>query len=251
MIGIKIGIVAEGGGDSITIKHLVSAYFQKKYEGKCDIEFKSVQPYVDNTSLSGYSAGGWEQVYKWCLNNPPEYRSTSLFGQPLFADGMDEQNYSALIIHMDADICEVIGNKSDVEPVPTAADPAEVRGLFIENVLTKWLWPHGEDVEDLRHVVAPAVESIEAWLVAGLCEDEVDPENHADIQRKLAELDYSVVRKRSIPKGIKCTSKSAANFERLARFAAPNVGRIVEYCPHFKKVVDRTQDFIQTELEAA
>lgn len=247
---ITIGIIAEGGGDCVVIGSLLSAYVKTLNLKNCAIHFKGIQPYVDNTSRSEYSEGGWEQIYKWCISNPPDARSEVFFGVPLFADGMDEHNCSALIVHMDADICEAIGDKTSVVPVPKAGASASVRGKFIADVLGEWLWPEGFNI-DSRHIIAPAVESIEAWLVAGLCEEDIAPELDQDIQRRLAELDYSVVRRRPVPKNIKKTDKSARNFRKIAEHASPNISRIADRCPHFRAAAIKTETFIRSELQAS
>jgi hypothetical protein len=247
---ITVGIVAEGGSDCVVLETLLTAYFDKVPARDFSLSFKNLQPYTDNTSKSGYSEGGWEQVYKWCLGNPPQDRANALFGAPLFADGMDEFQCSALLVHMDADICEKIGDKSNIDPVPSLTQSTAVRGKFIYETLSSWLWPD-EKKEDLRHILVPAVESTEAWLVAGLSEEDKDPECDHDIQRKLAALDYSVVKGRPVPKDIKRPNKQAENFKKISGVAAGNIMRVIERCPHFELTVRKVIALIELEMEIA
>jgi hypothetical protein len=250
MKDIKVGIVTEGGSDCVVLETLLLAYFKKAPVDNFSLSFKNLQPYVDNTSKSGYSEGGWEQVYKWCIGNPPQERISTLFGGPLFADDMDDFQCSALLVHMDADICEKIGDKSNVVPVPDKTQSAQIRGKFISETLAYWLWPDAPN-EDHRHILVPAVESTEAWLVAGLSDDTEDPEGDHDIQRHLAELDYSVVKGRPVPKNIKKPNKQAENFRKISEVAAGNVMRIIERCPHFELTVRKIVALIDFELKVA
>ncbi|ELX11844.1 hypothetical protein Jab_1c04320 [Janthinobacterium sp. HH01] len=238
MKDIKIGVVAEGPSDRIAIENLLRAYFRHKNIKKSELSFKSVQPYVDNTSKSGFSEGGWLWVYKWCVANPIEERESKYFSAGLFADDMDEFSCSALLVHMDADICEEIRDLTDLKPVPTKEDGAQMRGDFISGTLNQWLWPTGP-VIDARYIVAPAVESIEAWLVAGLSAEDHEPETNVEIQKRLAHLDYLVVKKRPIPQNIKKPDKSVNNFNKISMTASENVARIAEKCPHFKMAAEK------------
>lgn len=235
---IRVGVVAEGPSDCVVLDQLLSGYFSRTLPAVVALKFKNVQPYVDNTSNSGYSEGGWEQVYKWCLSNPPGERENAFFGPPLFADDMDDMQCDVLMVHMDADICGAIGSKSSITPIPSEGSLPAVRGKFISDTVQAWLWPDGIG-DQSRHIIVPAVESTEAWLVAGLSNEDSDPENDHDIERRLAELDYLLVKVRPVPKGIKKPNKSAANYAAIARHAVKNVMRIAARCDHFRSAVDK------------
>lgn len=229
MSDITFGVVAEGPSDLVILKR----FLRKIYEsGGRSFLFKDLQPYVDNTSNTGFSEGGWQLVYKWCIAHPPEIRENSLFSTPLFADDMDEFQCDALIVHMDSDICSEIGDKTNVKPVPGENEVPSQHGAFIEATLNEWLWPDGLQ-DDKRYVLAPAVQSIEAWLVAALSQTDLNPEEDRFIQRRLAELDYEVVRKKPLPKNIKSIKKSISNYERVVTVAEKNVNTIRDRCPHF------------------
>lgn len=230
----SIGVVAEGHTDQLVIRELVNAYMAKIHEIPCQIEFKDFQPNQDRTS--GSKEGGWAMVYKWCLQNTTEIRESTYFGQGLFANELDKFTCDALLIHMDSDICEKIGNKSNVTPVPTSNSTPDERGKFIKQVIEGWLWD-----SDKRHgiyIISPAVESTETWLAVGLAEDLADPESVQDIQRILAELDYEIIKRKVAPKGISKPSKSVKNYKNIVNFASPNVSRIYNQCGHFKSMID-------------
>ncbi len=241
---IKIGIVAEGGSDSIVIQGLLRSYIKKSGAfPDCELKFLNLQPYIDNTSRSRFSEGGWMQVFKWCISNPPQERRVAYLGDGLFSDGMDAFNCSALVIHMDADICDKIGDKTTVTPVPQKTHVPATRGRFIADVLNEWLWPPGE-VSDQKHLISPAVESTEAWLVAGLSEEDNLPESDHDIQKRLAELDHIVIRNSPVPKDLKKPKKSFVNYMKITNFASDNIDRILLKCPHFKAMVDQVAQIV-------
>lgn len=236
MRSVTLGVVAEGPSDLVVLEHLLGKIYPST--GENSLVVRNLQPYVDNTSRTGFSEGGWQLVYKWCMANPPEIREDSLFSTPLFADDMDAFQCDALVMHMDSDICSEIGDKTNVAPVPGINDKPNVHGEFIEATLTEWLWPEGPK-QDKRYILAPAVQSIEAWLVAGLSDFDVSPEENGDIQRRLAELDYQVIRKTSLPDKIKSIKKSVKNYERVVAVARENIDRIKDRCPHFFEMLRR------------
>ena len=247
---ITLGVVAEGPSDYVVIKNLLGTYVASKKIENCLLTFKSLQPYVDNTSKSGYSEGGWLLVYKWCLSNTPGERENKYFSKGLFADDMDEFRCSALLVHMDADICTEIRDKTTLLPVPSQNDDPITRGSFISGTVANWLWPDGW-VNDPRYIIAPAVESTESWLVAGLSDEDVAPETNSEIQQRLAHLDYLIVRKKPIPQKIKNPNKSASNYEKISLVASENIARIIDRCPHFKLVADKAIDFLSASMMRA
>lgn len=228
----KIRIIAEGRTDQLVIKELAKAYLEEQSTIDCEIEFVEEQPTADRTS-----GGGWGMIYKWCLSNPPQERETIYFGAGLFANDMDGLACDGLLIHMDADICEEIGDKTSISPAPSRNASPETRGIFIKQVIEEWLWP-GQSVRNAKHIIAPAVEAIEAWLVAGLSDEDIDPESNHDIQKRLAELDHVVVRNAAIPSDLKKPKKDINNYKKILRVAKQNSGRIFDRCPHFKAMVN-------------
>lgn len=226
MTVIRIGLVAEGITDQVVLENLVGAYFRTA-RPDVTLQFKNLQPSPDGTS--GDKEGGWELVYKWCLNNTPEIRRSQFFGGGLFADDMDALECDLILVHLDADICGVIGDKSHLPPLADAAT-AEDKGVYLSNTIHLWLWPSGE-AEDDRHYTAPAVESVETWLVAALSED-ASPESNQTVLRRLVEIDFGLKGKECPPEAKKI-NKSKNNYIRVARKAAENVATLPARCPHF------------------
>lgn len=229
---LKIRVVAEGSTDQLVIKELTNAYLSIQPDIDFEIEFIEEQPTSDRSS-----GGGWLKVYKWCLSNSPQERDAIFFGGGLFANDMDGSACDALLIHLDSDICEGIGVHTNISPVPNRADPPELRGAFIKRVIEGWLWPEISDKTD-KHIIVPAVESIETWLVAGLSEVEINPETNHDIQKRLAELDHIVVRKVSIPITLSKPRKEISNYRKILGVAKQNPSQIAEKCPHFRFMID-------------
>lgn len=229
----KVGLVSEGCTDHLVIKTLLSAHLNTIPELECNLEFIDLQPHIIDATSRKYSDGGWEQVYKWCLANPAEERRSLYLGSGLFDDDMDPLRCDLLVVHMDADISEQIGDKSNIVPVPNRADGSAARGTYIKAVVNTWLWPDNETPDGL-HIIAAAVESTEAWLVAGLTDEITSPETYDDIQTKLAILDHTVIRKKPVPPGIKSPKKTISNFQKIADAASANIERIRDRCPHFE-----------------
>lgn len=230
---VKIRIVAEGKTDQLIIKELVNAYLATQSELNFELNFLNEQPTADRTSC-----GGWEMVYKWCLTNPPSERETIYFGTGLFANDMDNLSCDILIIHLDSDICEKIGDKTNISTPPpdNTAAPAS-RGLFIKQVIEGWLWPD-QPVQKDKHIIAPAVEAIEAWLVAGLSHDDIDPESNHDIVKRLAVLNHTVIKKTAVPSTIKSIRKNDRTYNNILTVAKENVSRVFDRCPHFNQMVN-------------
>lgn len=248
MMDVRFGVVAEGPTDCVAFSHLIPAYVKEVGINNVSVSFRNLQPFADNTSKSGYSDGGWELVYKWCLSNSAQRRHELYLTEPLFADDMDEGVCDAIILHLDSDICGSIGNKSTVHPTPTPQDPPAQRGNFIRNVLREWLWGSTE-TDEAGHILVPAVESVEAWLVAGLSAADNDPESHPDIQRRLAEVNYQKYRGRAAPPEMKRLRKSVDDYKKMASDAKINVLRIVAVCPHFMEMVEKIVATISMKIK--
>ncbi|MGF7178284.1 hypothetical protein [Azospirillum doebereinerae] len=231
MSELRIGLVAEGITDLIIIQEFISSYCK---ENATDVvlSFENLQPRFDRTS--GGNNGGWELVYKWCLNNPPGVRDGQFFGGGLFDEGMSGLTCDVIVVHLDADICERIGDKSTIVPVPVTASDSRERGLYIYSTIEEWLWPVGS-VSDNRHFPAPAVESTEAWLVAALSED-LSPEEDRNILRRLLEVDAEL-RGVQPPANGKSLKKSEKKYKKFVQIASPHIGKVVEKCPHFEELV--------------
>ncbi|MDD4930014.1 MAG: hypothetical protein PHP85_12155 [Gallionella sp.] len=234
---VTIRVVSEGPTDQLVIKELVNAYLATQPQVDFDLDLIDEQPTSDRTSRTGSTEGGWEMVYKWCLSNPPHEREARFFGNGLFANNMDTVSCDALLINMDSDICEKISDKTDVFPVPSIDATSIERGAFIKSVIESWLFPNQAPV-DKKHIIAPAVEAIEAWLVAGLSDADHDPESNHDIQKRLAELDHIVVKNIPPPKTVKRPKKTKSNYIKILNIATQNVQRIADRCPHFKAMID-------------
>lgn len=246
MKAVEIGVVAEGPSDLVVIQRLFGEYFRKHGLPNAELHFKNLQPYIDNTSKSGYSEGGWLMVYKWCISHPPDLRSSTFFQKGIFADDMDEFQVSGIVVHMDADICEELEQIYPEGNTPTTTCPADLRGGYVAEALTSWLWPNGEAKDD-RHILCPAVESTEAWLVSGLS-DEANPEELKDVQKILAELDYLVVKGKNPPANIKKPNKRVSNYEKITDIASIEIDRVVERCKHFQRVAIEIRELVQVEL---
>lgn len=227
MTALRIGLVAEGKTDQIVLSALLGAWCEA---AGITAEFHDLQPSANATAGSSVH-GSWTQVYAWCLRNPPSERGKYFLNEGPFSIS---PRYDLIVVHMDADICGEIRGKSSVQPVPSMEDGPEARGRFIHHTLLEWLWPDGATA-DGRHLPVPAVEAIEAWLVAALSGDADMPEADQDILRRLWVID---LRGRPVPDGARRMKKDPTRYRRLADRAAAAVADVAAKCPHFKGLAD-------------
>jgi hypothetical protein len=74
--------------------------------------------------------------------------------------------------------------------------------------------------------------------VAGLSDDEINPESDHNIQKRLAELDHIIVRKVAIPANLSKPRKDIQNYQKILAVAKLKSRQIADKCPHFKTMVD-------------
>ncbi|MBF0189512.1 MAG: hypothetical protein HQL99_00010 [Magnetococcales bacterium] len=231
----RIGMVTEGPTDQVVLKILLPAALG----GHGARDFVNIQPNPDNTSAGGGQEGGWRLVYKWCLANPPALRRQRFSEGGLFATSLPLDGF---LVHLDADICEKLQKMTRVRSDDFDLATPAGRGQYIEAVLTDWLWPDGMDSQDRPWTfLAPAVEAVESWLLAGLTEDMV-PEARKNPGLVLLEWDCKE-RRRPVPDKAKGISKHSDRYEEFSRRAAANMDRILHYCPHFAALTQKIAAF--------
>ncbi|MBF0627469.1 MAG: hypothetical protein HQL91_04535 [Magnetococcales bacterium] len=228
----RIGMVTEGPTDQEVLRILLPAASLKVIS----YEFDSLQPRSDRTSSGGGQKGGWELVYKWCMNNHPELRRQMIVGGGLFSTS---SSYDALLIHLDSDVCERISDNTNVDRYCYDLSGPVGRGQYVEAVLTDWLWPAGVDRDDLQWtIIAPAVESVESWLVAGLTQ-ETTPEADKNPDLTLLRWDCQD-KKRPFPEEATGISrKTSIRYKEFAKRAVKNIDRIGKKCPHFAALIQK------------
>lgn len=235
MTVLRVGLVTEGPTDQIVIRTLLAKYFDDLPPNQ-GIVFVDLQPTRDLTS--GSIEGGWELVYAWCLRNPPEIRHSQYFESGLFDDGMDTGLCDLIVVHLDSDICSKVAKKVKSRSDPGSNASAQERGEFVEAVIRDWLWPNGEHSDD-RHIPAPAVESIETWLLAGLGTHDA-PEEIQDPGLTLVYVDHTV-RGKVPPDKAKRIKKTPRRYQLMSERAALNVNSVVDKCRWFKTLVNRVR----------
>ena len=161
---MRVGVVCEGPTDFFAIK----SFFGHGLENdEINAQFVPIQPEVDNMN----SEGGWTNVLLWLDRNNPDYRIKNYFGGGVFEKPNDKPPLDAILIQLDSDI---LGELSFTNHVSNAYDlvvgnpgNAQERADEIRRVIrsaAKFDDMAEHDVE--LHVLAPAVESTEAWCVA-------------------------------------------------------------------------------------
>ena len=161
---MRVGVVCEGPTDFLAIK----SFFGHALENdEIYAQFVPIQPEADNMN----SEGGWTNVLLWLDHNNPEYRIKNYFGGGLFEKPNDKPTLDAILIHLDSDILgkpsftNHMSNKYELDV--GNPDDAQERADEIRRVIrsaAKYDDMTEHDVE--LHILAPAVESTEAWCVA-------------------------------------------------------------------------------------
>jgi hypothetical protein len=161
---MKIGVVCEGPTDYPAIVH-----FLKHALGQKNIaaQFRALHPEMDKTRPDG----GWGTVLLWLKNNPAASRVQKYFGGGLFQGPLNVDPLDAIVIHLDAD---VLPDMSFINYVKTNYDyatpivdtPADKAQQIIAIIQLAAGFGEMTDVDKVRHVPTPAVESTEAWCVA-------------------------------------------------------------------------------------
>lgn len=169
-----VGLVVEGPNDYSVLRQVVEATLRGVATNP-EFEFREIQPQPDATS-SGYLGGGWTEVFKWCLRNPPLIRGNAIFS--MLFDGRPACNL--LVVHMDADQLSEFAAKTAVT-LPASPWTAARRATFTEKVLRNWLWPGIEPRTDTnfdKHYPLAIVWKTETWLVSAIDPALRDPEKH-------------------------------------------------------------------------
>lgn len=229
----KLALVTEGKTDQIVLRNLLSQYFNDL----SPTDFQGIQPYSDKTS--GNTEGGWLQVYKWCLSNPPDLRK-QLYGNGLFRTSTSP-NYQAIIVHLDGDLCDKaeFQTLSDVAHDEFDLTQTKERGDYLKETLNTWL----QVDEDEKITFATAIESIETWLLAGLNNDEDNPEADKQAEEKLLAL-YKKIQGKRAQQGQKQLKKDSKTYQKLSDEACKNVEHIVTSCSHFSKLCQEINRFL-------
>lgn len=231
---LKIGLVTEGKTDQIVFRRLLGQELRASIPD-IEVTFIDLQPSPDATS--GNQNGGWELVYKWCLNNKPASRRSQYFGDGLFADDMNALQCDVIIVHLDADICDRISDKSSVSFDIKKSNDVTYKGEYIRDTIVSWLWPKGTTADDL-HIPAPAVAHTETWLLAGL--DLVDDiENIGNCELSLARA-FLARTGRTIPPTMKKLQKNSRRYEKIAALCAGNILQIRTQCTFYASLRETT-----------
>ena len=163
---MRVGVVCEGPTDYYAIEYF---FGHALWDGQgISAEFVPILPDMDNMNPKG----GWFEVLNWLDNNQPEDRIFDYFDIGLFDPPNDKLPFDVLLIQLDSDI---LGNESFTNYVNNTYHEIDVgnpvdaldRANEIRNVLqcaAKFAEMNEDDGN--RHVIAPAVESTEAWCVA-------------------------------------------------------------------------------------
>lgn len=161
---MRIGVVCEGLSDFPAI----SEFFGHSLEALgLASTFVRLFPDPDKTRPDG----GWGNVLRWLRNHPADARVQQYFRGGIFGGSMSLEPLDAILVHLDSD---VLGDDSFCTFVlqhhgVTTTSPSKPSERAEE--ITKILQTvSGLDAlansDRERHVIAPAVESTEAWCVA-------------------------------------------------------------------------------------
>ncbi len=161
---MRVGVVCEGPTDFLAIE---SFFGHALKNDEIDAQFVRIQPEADNMN----SGGGWTNVLLWLNSNSLAYRIKNYFGGGLFEEPLGEPLLDAILIQLDSDIlgepsfANYVSNKYELDignPGDAQERADEIRRVIRSAAKFDDMTEH--DVE--LHILAPAVESTEAWCVA-------------------------------------------------------------------------------------
>lgn len=160
---MRVGVVCEGPTDFVAIE----SFFEHALScDGIDAQFVPIQPEADSTNPKG----GWNKVLLWLNRYDPAYRIENYFGGGLFEPPHDKPIYDALLIQLDSDILGEPSFTGYVQKKYKLAleNPVDVqeRADEIRVVLRRAAQLDEMTQYVAQHVIAPAVESTEAWCVA-------------------------------------------------------------------------------------
>lgn len=225
---IKIGVIAEGKTDHVVYSKFIGKHFKDR---KVEMLFIKEQPGGDATSSS--PGGGWLEVKRWCLTNQPRFRSGRL-QKGLFKDPSNNSKPDLFLIHMDSDVAEKI--RLEAHEATVDLSTPNRRGAYIRQKLREWLWPD-ENAPDLTgHVISPAVDATEAWIICALNNDK-EIETREDLARLLVtEISRKNIYK--IDPRAKKPSKREDNYTKICDHALDGVSNVYKHCAYFKRACD-------------
>lgn len=238
--GPTIGVVCEGPTDYLAIRSFLG---QSLAANGVDATFIPLQPNPDE----GQRHGGWTKVYTWLTNIEPEARARKHF-KGLFSGSLDAKKCDVILIHLDADIVDDPAFRKlaakDETVMALDLNKPEARGSFIGASIRLWAGIESLcNADRSRHVIAPAVECIEAWCIAA-CKSLPEDED-VELLRG-AELAYCFMEVLHETEGrpIVMTSSIDKNVERRKKFhekvALPG-GRMRSACVHYIDLCNRLE----------
>jgi len=234
---MRIGVVCEGPTDYYAISNFLGASLRK-----IGIEafFISIQPELDNTQ----PAAGWGNVFVWLDRYPPLARIQKFFNGGLFAGDLAEEPYSCILIQLDSDILGEPSFASNVferyghivvVPVSTSDRATEIRNVI--RASARFAEMTENDVK--RHVIAPAVESTEAWCVAAFT---AIPANCGTLRGQTLTDQFMQALERSEGRpaapSYASINKDVGRRMRFCERHAGNHQRIADCCEEFKVIRD-------------
>lgn len=234
---MRIGVVCEGPTDF----HAIVSFFGHSLQSDgIAADFIPLQPKLDNTSAEG----GWGNVLLWLINNPPASRVQQYFGGGLFEGGLGFDPLSCLLIHLDSDIlsdgpfCEFVQTKfqKDVaNPVAAGQRANEITSIICKAARLAEM----SNADKERHVLAPAVESTEAWCVAAFTMPPDDFESLASQQLTdafMCALERSEGNEASPPYAK--INKSTKRRKRFCERHAASSDRVLRSCAQFRSTYE-------------
>lgn len=219
-MAIKVGVIAEGPTDMIVFESFFGAHIKALGH---DVEFFWVQP-ADATSSSGYT-----EVMKWCKRNSPEIRALLLEGG-LFEGDLSEPLYDILAVHIDADSAKRIA-RVEKDKKTKIKRPLE-RGDYVEDKLISWLWPGIKRPNTAGHIIAPATDAIEAWLVCALVSDP-DAESITNLPYALCQAVINSGLASVTPQN-NFIQKTQVNYRQISSHGSGNYRFVYDHCIYFQ-----------------
>lgn len=235
---MRIGVVCEGPTDF----HAINSFFGHSLsESGIEVKFQPLQPEMDATS----HIGGWSNVLLWLNKHPPATRIQQFFAGGLFGGALSAEPLDGLLIQVDSDVLSQISFSTFVRDnygyVSTNPSTTVARASEIRHILSLAARLSEMTIDDVnRHVLAPAVESTEAWCVAAFTTPTSDFEilsGQTLIDAFMCALEISESRIPSPPYAE--INKSQNRRKRFCKTYSNFSGRILTGCQQFHETHDK------------
>ena len=242
---MRVGLVCEGPTDVEAIKAYLGASMGKRQKY---IEFVELTPATDKTNV----VAGWHSVLKWLEDNPPVSRVKAYFDGGIFEGERSAVRCDVVVVQLDSDILEEEGFRTHVESkfginLGEPSSPTS-RGEEVQKILDLAMIRGAlTEIDEKRHIVAPAVESTETWCIAAYKwwpEENLEEIRGQELGRRFMEALHQSEQR--VMQTFGKIDKSRTRRKRFCEKHKGNVERLEQQCYHYRVLLKQVEEARET-----